>query len=289
MKKINPGTNELRSLEKADKRMHGASFRFIVKWVAGPVVAAGLAGCGGSGSSTMSTTPPALTASDLSGQYVFTLNGNDPNDGDYTAAGTFTADGKGEISGGVADYNLGSGIDANVPLTGTYTVSNGVASIMLTDGGAVQNSFFVPVVKTGTAALTGYGGAGTGTLYAPASGFTPAGTYTVALTGEDEGTVTETANFVAASSGNFAGGTESFTGRGGADDLRGGDGISESGAGEWARVRGDQRQQLQLLRDFAQPDSAGWAGRSRAAGRHGYKAVDAPLALNGCGWMHDEV
>ena len=97
-----------------------------------------------------------------------------------------------------------------MPLTGTYTTANGIATINLTDGGSIAESYFVPIIKTGTAVLTRYDGTGSGTLYAPVTSAAPAGTYTVALSGEGDNTVTATANFVATTSGTFSGGTETY-------------------------------------------------------------------------------
>ena len=211
--------------------MINVSQRLILRCLAVSAVTLALTACGNNSSSTSTTSTTAtLMTSDLSGAYVFTVKGTDPNDGDYAIAGTFTADGKGNITGGVADYNLGgaatdnitsgsstiafsvgTGIDANVPLTGTYTSANGIATINLTDGGSINESYFVPIIKTGTAVLTRYDGTGSGTLYAPVASTAPAGTYTVALSGEGDNTVTATANFVAAATGTFSGGTETYT------------------------------------------------------------------------------
>ena len=212
--------------------MINASQRLILKCLAASAVTLALTACGNNAStSTTTSTTTVLAASDLSGAYVFTVKGTDPNDGDYAIAGTFTADGKGNISSGVADYNLGgaatdsitpggtttavafaagTGIDASVPLTGTYTVANGIATINLTDGGSVTESYFVPVIKTGTAVFTRYDGTGSGTLYAPVTSTAPAGTYAVAISGEGDNTVTASASFTVNTFGTFSGGTETY-------------------------------------------------------------------------------
>lgn len=65
----------------------------------------------------------------LKGQYAFLLSGID-SDSDFQMAGTITADGNGNITGGVADFNFSSSVlltgpvsgGLNVPLTGTYSV-----------------------------------------------------------------------------------------------------------------------------------------------------------------------
>ena len=97
-----------------------------------PVILAALAvlaGCGGSSNPTV-TPPPSggFANSNLSGTYVFSVTGT-ANDsaGDFiTMAGTFTADGKGNISttGGVIDFNSTLGVQAaEAAVTGgTYNV-----------------------------------------------------------------------------------------------------------------------------------------------------------------------
>ena len=95
--------------------MINASQRLILKCLAASAAALALTACGNSASSTATTTTTAaLMTSDFSGAYVFTIKGTDPNDGDYAIAGTFTADGKGNITSGVADYNLGGAATDNI-------------------------------------------------------------------------------------------------------------------------------------------------------------------------------
>lgn len=196
--------------------MVARGFKLGLRVIAAGCLAAALTGCGNNGGTPAPTTPPALTASALSGKYTFTVSGTNATDGDYSVAGSFTADGKGGISSGVADYSLGSGIDANVPLTGAYTVASGVATIMLTDSAGLQDSYTTTLFAAGgsqiSSVITKTDGSGTGTLYSPATAaFTPAGTYTYSLKGEDEGVVTVSGNFVAAASGTFSSGSETFT------------------------------------------------------------------------------
>ena len=168
-----------------------------------------LTACGGSGS-PKTPTPPGV--SDVSGSYVFQASGTDTNDGDYSVLGSFVADGKGNITSAVADYNLGSGVDPNVSLTGTYTVTSGTATINLTDGGSVKDSFTATIVSTGSTSLANFDGSGSGTLYKQTtSGFTTPGNYSFSITGEGQGTITGSGQFVAGSSGTFTGGNLTFT------------------------------------------------------------------------------
>jgi len=86
-----------------------------------------LVGCGSSGSSR-STPPPsgAFTNSDLSGTYVFSIAGQDATGGGgfIAIAGTFTADGSGNITGGTITANDPfEGLLSGQPVTnGTYNV-----------------------------------------------------------------------------------------------------------------------------------------------------------------------
>ena len=63
--------------------------------------------------------------SKLRGQYAFLLGGYD-GDGNVAMAGSFTADGQGNISAGVADFNFSSSIfvATNLTFTGTYSVGS---------------------------------------------------------------------------------------------------------------------------------------------------------------------
>ena len=186
----------------------------ILKGLGATVLAFFLTACNNgsnSANNTTTTTPATLTTSDLSGTYVFSAAGTNSSDGDYFVAGSLIADGKGNITSGIADYNLGSGIDSSVPLTGTYTVSGGVASFKVTDSGSVTDTFTASVIKTGSTALTAFDGTGTGTLYAQGSGFTSPGSYFYTLKGEGEGVVTGSGEFVVGAAQTLTSGTLNYT------------------------------------------------------------------------------
>jgi hypothetical protein len=83
--------------------------------------------------------------SKLNGQYAFLLGGYD-GDGNVAMAGSFTADGQGKISQGVADYNFSSAIfvAANLTFTGTYSVGSddrGSMAITLSSPRAFPSGF----------------------------------------------------------------------------------------------------------------------------------------------------
>lgn len=74
--------------------------------------------------------------SELSGHYAFLFNGFDDATGSQVAvAGSFTADGKGNITEGTEDENGPNGPALNVPLTGTYDIgSDNRGAFTLTTG-----------------------------------------------------------------------------------------------------------------------------------------------------------
>lgn len=73
-----------------------------------------------SGSATVTLTPPTLN-----GQYAFIFQGDDGGGMMRQEAGTFIADGKGDITGGVEDIvSMKSGANTNVTFTGSYAADN---------------------------------------------------------------------------------------------------------------------------------------------------------------------
>jgi hypothetical protein len=177
-------------------------------------LALALTACGGNGGSNTTTgTTATSSVSSLSGNFVFSAVGTDPADGDYGVLGSFVADGKGNITSGVADYNLGSGVDSSVPLTGTYTVSGtGAVVVSLTDGGSVKDTITTTVVpSSGSSPISSFDGTGTGTLYAQVTtGFSPTGTYNFTVGGEGNSTVSGSGTVVAGSGGTFTSGSLTY-------------------------------------------------------------------------------
>jgi hypothetical protein len=79
------------------------------------------------------TINPALSNSALSGNYAFSLSGYQTLSGQqvpFFMAGSFFADGAGNLQGGVLDMNSSSGQQVDVSFTGMYSVSgNGIATM----------------------------------------------------------------------------------------------------------------------------------------------------------------
>jgi len=183
--------------------------KLVATCFAACVAAASLTGCGGSNSSTSTPTPPA--APSIAGTYVLSVTGNDPTDGLYDVAGVLTFDGSGHITSGVADYNLGSGIDMNVQLTGTYTLAGTAALVSLTDGVGTQDTFTLAISSSGPSNVAGFDGSGSGTLTPQtATSFATSGTYTYSLAGQGNNTLTSTGGFTVAS-GTITSGTQTNT------------------------------------------------------------------------------
>jgi Putative Ig domain len=72
--------------------------------------------------------------SELSGHYAFLFNGfDDATKSQVVVAGSFTADGKGDITEGIEDENGPGGAALSVPLTGTYNIgSNNTGALTIT-------------------------------------------------------------------------------------------------------------------------------------------------------------
>jgi hypothetical protein len=94
----------------------------------------GLAFCAGCGSSSNNPNPPSgnFSNANLSGSYVYQLNGVDLTNGAlFSEAGTFVADGKGNITSGNDDFVEPTGLFSS-PISGSYGInSDGTGAIQL--------------------------------------------------------------------------------------------------------------------------------------------------------------
>jgi len=87
----------------------------------------------------------------LSGSYAFLFSGSN-SAGTVTMAGSFTADGTGNVTGGLVDINRASGVTSAQPLAGTYTVGpDNTGSLTLTgpSGTAALGTFGFALNATG--------------------------------------------------------------------------------------------------------------------------------------------
>jgi hypothetical protein len=85
----------------------------------------------------------------LSGQYAFQLEGVDTS-GDFFVAGSFYADGNGNLTNGVEDLNHFTGIFPNLPFTGFYSVEpDGRGSATITSSQGTSDFCFVLLSNDG--------------------------------------------------------------------------------------------------------------------------------------------
>lgn len=92
--------------------------------------------------------------SELNGQYAFLFNGFDDATGSQLAiAGSFTADGSGNITGGIEDENGPNGAALSLPLTGTYNIaSNNTGAFTInTAGGSKTYAVALNSISNGVA------------------------------------------------------------------------------------------------------------------------------------------
>jgi len=90
------------------------------------------------------TAPAPADLAKLTGPYAFLFNGFDSG-GAVVIAGSFTADGSGNITGGLEDISRVSGVSTSVSFTGTYTVgagANNLGSMTLTSTTPAVTSTF---------------------------------------------------------------------------------------------------------------------------------------------------
>jgi hypothetical protein len=136
----------------------------------------------------------------LQGQYAFKFNGFGPR-GLTAEAGSFTADGKGNITGGVLDRNGAAGPQAKLTFAGTYGVAaNQLGAMIVQFADGTSNTFALAVNSAGDARFiefddtTGAGTRGSGemrkrdpNLLTGGGGLVgnPAGDYALGLTGID--------------------------------------------------------------------------------------------------------
>ncbi|HWF05814.1 MAG TPA: hypothetical protein VHA06_19155 [Candidatus Angelobacter sp.] len=121
-----------------------------------------IAGCGGGSSLSFPTPTGGFTNSSLNGPFAFSYQGVDAN-GFLAVAGSFTADGAGNLTGGVEDLNSGAGIATNAGFTGTYTVrADGRGSANITSAAAGNSSLDFVIVAGGHALVTRFDTSATG-------------------------------------------------------------------------------------------------------------------------------
>ena len=164
--------------------------RFPLFIVAFSIVTFFLTGCGGGNSLSFPPPQGGFTNANLTGAFAFSYIGTDGG-GFLAVAGSFQADGNGNITSGMEDINSNLGIATNAAITGTYTIradGRGSATLKSTAGNTVID--FV-LVSGGHALVTRFdaNATGSGTIdQQTASAFSNtalAGQFAFSLTGID--------------------------------------------------------------------------------------------------------
>jgi hypothetical protein len=91
----------------------------------------------------VSVNPPAVNNAELNGQYAFSFQGVNVQ-GPVDIVGSFTADGAGNLTGGLEDVNLASGVTASQAFVGTYEIyadNRGRFNLKTSPGGADLGTF----------------------------------------------------------------------------------------------------------------------------------------------------
>lgn len=112
-----------------------------------------------SGSATVTIGASSLDR--LSGSYAFILSGFDPN-GPMQVAGSFFADGHGNLTNGIEDVNRATGVSTQVSFTGTYSLGADSRGQMTLKSALGTSSFRFALSADGSAAqLIEFDGTGT--------------------------------------------------------------------------------------------------------------------------------
>ncbi len=108
----------------------------------------------------------SFSKASLSGQYAYELTGTNGND--FSEAGFFVADGKGNITSGTDDFVQQTGTSLSNAIAGTYTVGNdGTGFIDVTIGGQ-QFEFSITIVNSSKVYMTESDGSANGSGVAEA-------------------------------------------------------------------------------------------------------------------------
>ena len=171
-----------------------------------------LSSCGDS-KNKQSEVASGFTNASLKGNFVFSVSGTDQIDGDFSAAGSFQADGAGTITSGIEDVNFASGVDPGVAVSGVYRIdSDGHGTITLNDGSGPIDFLEVQLAKNGSAKVVNFDSTGaSGTLEKQdTSSFSQAGSYSFTLAGVEEDMITAAGSFSSDANGNISSGNANF-------------------------------------------------------------------------------
>ncbi len=101
----------------------------------------------------------------LNGSYTYLVNGQSSNSG-LLEAGSFTADGKGNLTNGIEDQNGPSGVSLDIAFTGTYTVGTDGRGLLTitpaTSSGLSVEMYEIVVISNARVRMIRYDTAATG-------------------------------------------------------------------------------------------------------------------------------
>jgi hypothetical protein len=206
-------------------------------------VVAALAGCGGSANFAVPPPTGSFTNSNLTGTYVFSFSGYDvgyENGSFFAVAGTLTANGSGELTGGtidVVDPSLGEALGtaysmSRLPVSGTYNVTpdgrgSGVINFTV-NGSDIQFGLDFVLTSGSHGLITRFdsNGSGSGTIDLEASGVTQSalsGSWALGLNGVDSSTfnsLSAAGALTLEGNGNVTSGIEDFNDNGSSSNLQ---------------------------------------------------------------------
>jgi hypothetical protein len=151
-----------------------------------------ITGCGGGSSISFPTPQGTFTNANINGSFAFSYTGTDAG-GFLAVAGSFVADGAGNITSGTQDINSGAGVKTNAAISGAYTVradGRGTATLNSPVG---NTSLDFVIVASGHALVTRFDtrATGSGTIDQQASSAFSnavlAGSFAFSLSGIDTG------------------------------------------------------------------------------------------------------
>ncbi|HKD80634.1 MAG TPA: hypothetical protein VKH81_13130 [Candidatus Angelobacter sp.] len=200
-----------------------------------------ITGCGGGGSISFPPPQGGFTNANLSGPFAFSYTGSDAS-GFLAVAGSFTADGKGNITSGMEDLRDANAAVTNAAITGTYTVRpDGRGQAQLNSPGGNSTIAFV-IVAGGHALVTRFDASATGSgtidQQSPSAFSTSAlaGQFAFSLTGVDSlvNPLSVVGSFTSDTSGNITSGVDDSNDSGSVitnDPLTGSIAVAANGRG----------------------------------------------------------
>ncbi len=110
-------------------------------------------------SSASATVTLSFGITSLQGSYAFTLNGRNAA-GQFSRAGSFTADGAGTLQGGLEDVHDATGVKTSVSFTGSYTAGPDGRGTLTFNDGLLPSTFHIVFTSSSQVQIIGFDAAG---------------------------------------------------------------------------------------------------------------------------------